>query len=65
MDKRIDPLLVSQARTDALQRKNEILLAQIAQRLERLENIAITPGIRLHGVEAALTTLEAKRGKSR
>jgi len=61
IDERIDQLTAAQERSEAMQAKTQIMLAQIVDTVGRLERIALSHEIRIDDVEAKLAQLEGRK----
>jgi hypothetical protein len=62
IDERISKLTESHEEMDAMQRKTQVMLAQIVETLGRLERIALSH-VPIQDVEATLAALEGRTRK--
>lgn len=60
IDERIEKLVASQERTDAMLSKNQTLLAGVLESIMRLERIAVAHAVDSEDLNERLTMLEGK-----
>jgi len=63
VDERLEKLAEMQAKNEAMQGKNETILADVLDSIKRLERIALSHEVRLQDTEAALAALEGRMRK--
>jgi hypothetical protein len=63
IDERINKLTESHEEMDVMQRKTQVMLAPIVERVGRLERIALSHEVRIQDVEATLAALEGRTRK--